>query len=79
MNSNQKMSLKRSVSSNSTSKNLKIRYHSYDTTKVNNILSLLHEELTVLDKVMYIQRNQHRRACYYKSMQNVLFYSSCHF
>lgn len=79
MSISKKMSLKRSVLSNSTSKNIKIRYHSYDTNKVNNILSLLHEELTVLDKVMYVQRNQHRRACYYKSMQNVLFPSSYHF
>lgn len=67
------MSSKRpSVSSFQGEKSSK-RYHAYDSAKVNDILTLIDDELSILDKSMYVQRNQHRRTCYYKSMENVQF------
>lgn len=65
------MSLKRDQVGLSSIQSGSKRYHAYDSARVNDILSLMHDELSLLNKVMYVQRNQHRRTRYYKSMENV--------
>ena len=49
------------------------RYENYDSAKIRDILTLLEDELAILDKVMYTQRNQHRNCIYYRSMKTVGF------
>ena len=45
----------------------------YDFSKATDVLILMNDELAVLDKVMYTQRNQHRNCIYYRSMKKVCF------
>lgn len=60
---------------------LKKRCKVQDLVKAKDILVMLEDELAVLDKVMYTQRNQHRNCIYYRAMKKVcllfdlLFYS----
>ena len=42
-----------------------------DVTKAYSILALISDEVEIMEKIMYSQRNTHRRTHYYKSVENV--------
>lgn len=65
----QKMNRKRQLTPKSEVR-LK-RTCNFDTKRSYEILQLLDEELNIIEKILYVSRNQHRGCIYYKSMSNV--------
>ena len=65
----QKMNRKRLLAPNSgvSSK----RTCNFDTKRGYEILQLLGEELNIVERILYVSRNQHRGCIYFKSMSNV--------
>ncbi|KAK8833359.1 hypothetical protein WA577_000324, partial [Blastocystis sp. JDR] len=50
------------------------RLRNYDLHKLNSILSLLSDEVDLVEKVLYAQRNPHHRSSYFKSATNLVRY-----
>ena len=69
------MSVKRSAASSSPfSSSAQKRLRNYDLHKLNSILSLLSDEVDLVEKILYAQRNAHRRGSYFKSITNVSYF-----
>lgn len=65
----QKMNRKRQLTPKSEVRSK--RTCNFDTKRSYEILQLLDEELNIIEKILYVSRNQHRGCIYYKSMSNV--------
>lgn len=64
-----KMNKKRSTHSNGVG-NAK-RACNFDTRHGYEILKMLEDEIGIVERILYVSRNQHRGCMYFKSMSNV--------
>lgn len=53
------------------------RVCNFDTRHGYEILKMLEEEIGIVERILYVSRNQHRGCVYFKSMSNVLLFLRC--
>ena len=53
------------------------RVCNFDTRHAYEIVKMLEDEFGIVERILYVSRNQHRGCIYYKSMSNVLQFLMC--
>ena len=70
-----KMNKKRSSHLNGSANGKRVC--NFDTRHGYEILKMLEEEIGIVERILYVSRNQHRGCIYFKSMSNVSLFLRC--